>query len=238
MGYFPDAKTIVTAPARWEAADWLTAVGVAGVTAGLYTQDGKIQNWAQKNKTSTADRIGDGATSIGFGAYTLPLLGGLYLYGHLADDAKARTTVLLAAESFVLTGVITQTIKFSAHRHRPYSGDPYHTWDGPGLSNASEKMSFPSGHASSAFAIATVVASEYENSFVVPPLAYGIASLTAMNRVLHNAHWTSDIFFGSAVGYFTGKMVVKSHDSSKKTNLMIVPVMDGKQAGLLMTYNY
>lgn len=237
-GYFTDLKTILSSPARWDGNDWITAGCIAGMTAGLYTQDTKIQTWVQKNKNSTVNGIGNFTTDIGFGAYTIPLLGGFYLYGHLSDDSKPRTTVLLAAESFMLTGVLVQTLKFSAHRHRPYSGDPYNAFDGPGVSNASELMSFPSGHASSAFSIATVIASEYENSVIIPPLAYGIASITAINRVLHNAHWTSDIFLGSAIGYFTGKTVVKAHAIGKGTNLSILPLLDQEHVGMIMTWNF
>ena len=235
-GYVTDTTSILTSPVRWGSSDWITAAGIVGISVGLYTQDQKIQTWVHKNKTSTIDRLGDNATLVGFGALTVPLLGGLYLYGYAADDPKACSTVLLTTESFVLTGVFVQTLKFGTHRHRPYTGDPEHAWGGPGIINNGDHLSFPSGHASSAFAISTVIATEYENSLVVPPLAYGVASLVAVNRVLHNAHWSSDIFVGSAIGYFTGKAVVKSHHNN--TRFSLLPLMDGEHTGLAVTYNY
>lgn len=79
-------------------------------------------------------------------------------------------------------------------------------WDGPGFSTSN--LSFPSGHASSAFAIATVIALEYGDRAFVPPLAYGIATLAAFSRVNDNAHWASDVFFGAIVGYLTAKAII------------------------------
>jgi membrane-associated phospholipid phosphatase len=96
-------------------------------------------------------------------------------------------------------------------------------------------MSFPSGDASTAFAIASVVASEYDNMFV-PPIVYGISTLVALQRVYTNAHWASDVFVASAIGYFTGKAVVASH--SKKSNLSFVPWIDGQDMGVMVTYRY
>jgi membrane-associated phospholipid phosphatase len=148
-----------------------------------------------------------------------------------------RKTALLSVESFVLTGIFTQVLKYSTHRHRPDTGDPPHTWDGPSLDRSGSTMSFPSGHASSSFAIATVIASEYDN-YLVPPLAYSVAAITALNRVSHNAHWSSDVFVGSAIGYFTGKAVVASHRNGKETRLSLAPLMIDGNLGSVMTYRF
>ena len=234
-GYATDFKSIITSPVRWDASDWLTATLVTGAAVGLYENDGKIQKWVQDHKTTTANNIGNDVTDLGHGKYTPSLIGGMYLYGHLADDGKARKTALLSVESFVLTGVFVQTLKYSTHRHRPYTGDPYHTFDGPSLHGSNATASFPSGHGSSAFAVATVIASEYDNA-VVPPLAYGIAAITALNRVMHNAHWSSDTFVGAAIGYFTGKAIVASHRGGDRLNL--APMLEGKDVGMVLTYRF
>lgn len=235
-GYLSDLKNIVTAPVRWDAADWITAVAITGVAAGLYDNDSKIQKWVLDHKTATTDKIGDDATLVGHGALTAPIVGGMYLYGYLADDGKMRKTSLLSVESFVLTGVFVQVLKNGTGRHRPYTGDPPHTWDGPRLHNSGANMSFPSGHASSAFAIASVIASEY-NNIIVPTLAYGVAAITAVNRISHNAHWSSDVFVGSAIGYFTGKAVVASHRGGEG-RLSLAPMMIGDTVGMGMTYKF
>jgi membrane-associated phospholipid phosphatase len=137
-------------------------------------------------------------------------------------------------ESFVLTGVFVQALKNGTGRHRPYTNDPPHTWDGPGIHGSAE-TSFPSGHASSAFAVATVIASEYDN-YVVPAFAYSVAAITALNRVWHNAHWPSDTFVGSAIGYFTGKTVVASHRAGGETKMSFAPMIIDGVPGMVLTY--
>jgi len=236
-GYVTDFKNVVTAPARWDSSDWITAGIITGIAVGLYENDAKIQKWVLDHKTTTTNNIGDDVTDFGHGKFTPVILGGMYLYGHVADDGKIRKTVLLSAESFVLTGVLVQTIKYATHRHRPNTDDPPHTFDGPSLSGTSSNSSFPSGHASSAFAVATVIASEYDNSFV-PPLAYSIAVITALNRVSHNAHWSSDAFVGSAIGYFTGKAIVAFHRNGKESDLSLAPLISDGELGMVLTYRF
>ena len=205
-GYISDIKSILISPSRWQRSDWIKASLIIGITAGLYTQDQKIQDWVQENRSSVSDRISEFAKPFGDGRYTLPGLGALYLYGHLLEDEKAQRTALLSLKSFVISGLFVQALKFTGHRHRPSSGDPYNTWDGPGFS--ASNLSFPSGHSSSAFAIATVIASEYRDKAFVAPLVYSIATLTTLSRVNDNAHWASDVFFGAIIGYFTAKAIM------------------------------
>jgi len=236
-GYGTDLKSIVTSPVRWDTTDWITATLVSGAAIGLYENDVKIQKWVLDHKTTTTNNIGDTVTDFGHGKYTPVILGGMYLYGHVTADDKFGKTVLLSVESFVLTGVFVQTIKHAAHRHRPNTDDPPHTFDGPSFHSTSSNSSLPSGHASSAFAVASVIASEYDN-FFVPPLAYSIAAITALNRVSHNAHWMSDIFVGSAIGYFTGKAVVASHRNNKKGDLDLTPIAGNGLTGMILTYSF
>lgn len=236
-GYVTDFKNIITSPARWDTCDWITAVAVTGVAAGLYDNDAKIQKWVQDHKTTTSGNIGDDVTLVGNGALTVPIVGGMYLYGYLADDGKMRKTSLLSVESFVLTGVFVQVLKHATGRHRPDTGDGPSAWDGPRIHNSGSHMSFPSGHGSSAFSVATVIASEYDN-IIVPTLAYGVATITALNRVSHNAHWSSDTLVGSAIGYFTGKAVVASHRRGKEGRLSFAPMVIDDNAGLGMTYKF
>ena len=235
-GYVTDFQNIVTAPARWDVSHWIGAAIVTGIAAGLYDNDAKIQQWVLNHKTTTTENLGDNVTAVGL-TYTPVLLGGMYLYGYVADDSKMRKTVLLTVESVVLTGVFVQALKYSTQRHRPYTGDGPHAWDGLGLHGSNSKFSFPSGHASTDFAIASVIASEYDN-FIVPPLAYTIATITALNRISHNDHWSTDVFVGSAIGYLVGKTIVASHRNGKESDLSLSPIINGGELGMALTYRF
>ena len=65
--------------------------------------------------------------------------------------------------------------------------------------------SFPSGHATSAFAVATVFAYEYRDHLAVPVAAYSLASLVAVSRVGARRHWLSDVFAGGSMGFMLGR---------------------------------
>jgi membrane-associated phospholipid phosphatase len=232
MGYLTDTGNILSSPARWNQSDWLEASLVMGAAVGLYTQDDHIQRWVQKHKNATTSNLADDAKKIYL--LSFPAIVGLGAYGYISSDNKAQTTFLLSAESFIITGAFVQVLKHTTGRHRPYTGDPHDTWSSGYTSNGSYQ-SFPSGDTSTAVAIATVVATEYDN-MIVPPLVYGISALIALERVHNNAHWSSDVFVASAIGYFTGKAVVASH--AKQSNLSFEPLIDGQDKGVLISYRF
>ncbi len=119
-------------------------------------------------------------------------------------------------------------------RHRPSKGNPADTFDGPSTSN----KSFPSGHTSTAFAIATVVASEYEYVPFVVPISYGIATMTGFSRMNDNKHWVSDVVLGAALGYFTSKTILRLHSNKKGRHFTIYPRADHRDGGLVMSARF
>jgi hypothetical protein len=234
-GYLTDTGYIVTSPAHWDGRDWLTASLVVGGTLGLYAVDEDIRDFFQDNQSDSDDTIATIAEPFGNGFVVVPALGGLYLYGYFADNNRLVRTSLLSLESFVVSGVITTAIKYTGHRHRPDADDGAYEWNGPAFS--SDHVSFPSGHSTTAFAVASVISSEYASTGYVPYIAYGVASLTALSRIYDDRHWASDVLFGSAIGYFTGKTIHKLH-TEEDTNLTIYPLFDQDRSMIVMSYRY
>lgn len=140
-------------------------------------------------------------------------------------------------ESILLATLFTNTIKFSTHRSRPNTGESYDSWGEPSLEDDNDYLSFPSGHATSVFSVATVIATEYKENPYIPGLSYSIASLTAISRVHDNRHWASDIFMGSVIGYFTGKWVIKLNNRNENT-FAIAPVLRDRGYGLAVTIRF
>ena len=236
QGYISDTKSIITSPSRWEKSDWLTATLVMGTTLCLYVFDEDVRDFVQDNRSNTSDDIASFMKVFGDYRYILPPLGIFYIYGHHTKNKRALRTALLGLESFVISSAFTLVIKFSGHRHKPNSGDSPRKWDGSGLSTSN--LSFPSGHSQTAFSIATVIASEYNEYRFIPPLAYGAATLCSLSRVNDDEHWASDVFFGSALGYFTAKAIIRFHDNKKGGNLTLLPIIDNSKTGLLITYKF
>jgi undecaprenyl-diphosphatase len=97
-------------------------------------------------------------------------------------------------------------VKWSVGRGRPISNGvlnthPFqiHPFNGglAGLFIAKPGQSFPSGHASLAFAIATVLAFYFPRGRLI---LFGAAGLVAVERVLEGAHYLSDVVAGSGIG--------------------------------------
>jgi membrane-associated phospholipid phosphatase len=71
--------------------------------------------------------------------------------------------------------------------------------------------SFPSGHATSAWALATVIANEYRHHRAIQIGAYGIATAVSVSRYAGRNHFLSDVLVGSAMGYGIGRYVYRTH---------------------------
>lgn len=168
--------------------------------------DQQVQNWVQSHRTIGCDKVAHIGRQFGEPKYVLPTLGVVYLYGKNEHNLRLKNTALVGARSVLVANGITQALKWTFHRHRPNSGSPRDTWDGPSLSP--KHVSFPSGHSATAFAWATVVASEYHDKPGVSSLAYSAAALTAFSRVNDNEHWLTDVLVGSAIGYYTAKTII------------------------------
>lgn len=147
----------------------------------------------------------------------------VYLAGRATGRYDLTATGLAITEAVFTAGVTVTAIKVAVGRARPYVSEghpgvfhPFH------LSSEGASGSFPSGHASSAFAVATVLSEQVYlaggcRAAVVPPVAYGIATLVAVSRVYHDAHWASDVVSASAIGIASGLLVVR-HATEDRPN--------------------
>src|SRR5439155_22996610 len=95
-------------------------------------------------------------------------------------------------------GAVTSALKFSVGRWRPDEapGDPHK------LDPFSGKSSFPSGHATLAFAAAAALDRETDAPWV-PWLAYPVAGVVGWSRLRDNEHLLSDVVAGAAIGFWT-----------------------------------
>ena len=71
--------------------------------------------------------------------------------------------------------------------------------------------SFPSGHAITTWALATVIAEQYRDKLFVRYGAYGLATAVSLSRFTGRNHFRSDVIVGSAFGYLIGRYVVGRH---------------------------
>ena len=104
-------------------------------------------------------------------------------------------------EGLILSQTLTQAIKYSVQRDRP----------------TGECCAFPSGHASAAFASASILERHLGFRAAWPTIL--IASYVGASRLHDNRHFLSDVLFGSALGMTSGWTVVGRHGKSEYTML-------------------
>ena len=147
-------------------------------------------------------QVGTAAALYAIGRYVLPHTDGetrTNKVSHLGFDLLRATIVSQA---------LTHGIKISARRDRP----------------TGECCAFPSGHAASTFAFASVVERHFGYRGALP--TYLIAAYVGASRLHDNRHFVSDVLFGAAVGVASGWTVVGRHGRSEYT-LMPVPTRGG-----------
>lgn len=147
-------------------------------------------------------------SQLGSGYTLAGAAGAMYLVGKITGDKHARETGWLSLEALAHTQLVVFGIKQATNRRRPETdGAPRNFWSGGD--------SFPSGHAASSFAVATVFAYEYREHIAVPVAAYGLAAIISASRVSARKHWPSDIFVGGSTGFLIGRFIYKNrHDPS------------------------
>jgi hypothetical protein len=217
-----DFTYIATSPSRIDRKSALIAAGIIGAGAVLYTQDEKIRDYVQDHRSSTLDDIDPIAEKFGNGLYDLGFLAVFGGTGYLLENEKMQETALLSLESFIVANTIGTVVKSGVGRTRP-NEDEGGTKFKP-FSFDSAHTSFPSGHTTSAFSIASVFADEYDERPWVGVIAYTLASAVALQRVYDDKHWASDVFTGAVLGTVVGKSIVYLHKDKKIENAFLIPI--------------
>ena len=139
-----------------------------------------------------------------YGAYSFIGLGGAsFLLGQIKRDDHLSEAGLLAGEAAINSTAVAYVFKEITQRQRPYLGNEHGNFFVGG-------SSFPSEHSAIAWSVASVWAHEYPGWFS-QAAAYGLASAVTITRVTARQHFPSDAVIGSALGWYFGRQVYRSH---------------------------
>jgi membrane-associated phospholipid phosphatase len=136
-------------------------------------------------------------SNVGLGI-ELGAAGLMYLVGCSGHRSSyAATTGFIALEAVGAANVMTYGIKVATNRQYAYNTNSHgEFWEGG--------KSFPSGHAATSFAFASVIAHRYPHRLWLKWGAYGLATGVSLARVGGKKHFASDILIGGTLGYVTG----------------------------------
>jgi membrane-associated phospholipid phosphatase len=239
--FLSDAGRIWSSPARIRGKDVLPLLGFAAAAMLLVASDEPIRDGVQTYATKHpwAGDVSSVVSQVG-GLGAMGTAAAFYGAGLVLKDARARETGYLAANAIVQTFLVDNFIKHLAGRQRPFVTGEDH-WAGPGAffksfekGQADLYTSFHSGHAATAFSLATVVALQYRHSGWVPVVAYTLAGGVGLSRVVLDKHWASDVFVGALVGHFVGRLVVRNHERRRR----LVPMVACTARGFAVSLSY
>ncbi|HYW95422.1 MAG TPA: phosphatase PAP2 family protein [Bacteroidales bacterium] len=127
----------------------------------------------------------------------------LFGVSYLAQDTCMRHNSIYIGASLASAAVITTILKYSIDRKRPFSKYP----DVVKLADGGSP-SFPSGHTSDAFALATSLSLAYPKWYVIVP-AYAWSSTVAFSRMDLGVHYPTDVLAGALIGAGTAWLCYK-----------------------------
>ena len=115
------------------------------------------------------------------------------------EKPRLKTVAIQTLIAHGIAALLANVLKHLIGRPRPkfvHSGD----WQ-MSFSFVSGLDSFPSGHSTASFAIATVLAKRFP---VMSPLCLGIALFVGISRVLRGSHFPTDVMGGAIIGILSG----------------------------------
>lgn len=126
----------------------------------------------------------------------------LWSVGKLSGWRSYELAGLQSLWAHALSGILANALKRALGRPRPkfsHAGE-FQLW--PSMDNGFD--SFPSGHASASFAVATVLAVRFPRA---RGACYAVAAAVSCSRVLRSSHFPTDVVVGAALGMAVGWVV-------------------------------
>jgi membrane-associated phospholipid phosphatase len=226
--YITDGGSLLLAPLHWDRSSWTQAAVAVASIALLSQEDSRIDGAFQRNRAAQTNSFSSSVRPFGtYGAIGLSVasLGA----GLVFKNEQWRDTGRDAIEAELFAaGIVTPVLKQVVGRFRPSQGsdaDEFHSFSG--------SQSFPSGESTEAFAVASVFAAR-SRGWIVPVIAYTLASGVALARMNDHAHFASDVVAGAFIGTAIGHSIVHRHsaDSEKSLSWNLVPVTSQRGVGI------
>ncbi|MGF7025021.1 phosphatase PAP2 family protein [Sphingobacterium siyangense] len=156
---------------------------------------------------------------------------GINLTGYQGMHDPRRSILLYGATQFIAAAIVVPT-KRIIRSERP---------------DGSNRLSFPSGHAATAFSSAHFLFREYRSkNFWLSISGYPFAFFTGIYRLVNNKHWVSDVVAGAGVGIFSTeiaywiypKMEKMFFSKNKKRRSAVFPTVGKNYIGFSALGNF
>lgn len=166
------------------------------------------RTWAKDKPLAEYSKYGD---LMGQGIPNAIYFFGMLAHYQLSHTEKSKERAIFMAKSSLYSAAFTHTLKFA--------------WQDPRPNNPDSKDSFPSGHATAAFAFASTVGIEHGPYWGAG--AYALAAFVGLSRMNDNRHRLNEIIAGGAIGISYSLGLYYHHNPDKNPSVMVLPTGDG-----------
>ncbi len=151
------------------------------------------------------------------GSAMIPVMATLFVAGRFSPQGQFRSATYDVAQAMIVNAAYTGALKHAVGRTRPDGSDSY---------------SFPSGHTSNAFSIASIANHHYGWKVGAP--MYALAAGIGLSRIEHDRHHLSDVIAGATIGLIVGRTVTRLDGDrpDKKRFVSIGPATDPDGRGI------
>jgi len=208
--FLHDQKDLWTFPVRLFRGHYLlpTAIVVGG-TVGLIYADPHVAPYFRTHAKNW-DKPNDVFDPMITTAEVIALPAGLLTAGYIRHDTREVNTALLATEAYGDSVVVNLGIKAVTRRQRPTDVPPGGNYEDTFFNGGKSPLhgsSFPSGHSTAVWSVATVVAERYRHRGKpwIPILSYTLVTAISFSRITESAHFPSDVWLGASLGYTIAK---------------------------------
>lgn len=204
----------------WDNATPFLLGSVATSSASFFDQNVRDSVHGNDPGNDWGDAFQTGAGPV----WNAVFVGSMFTAGRLSDGPRFRAMSYDMLDAAIVNVGYTELLKVVAQRERPDGVD---------------HKSFPSGHTSSAFALATVAERHYGWKLGVP--AYLVAGLVGASRLHQDKHYLSDVMAGATLGYLVGRTVVRVNGrplgggTSRRAAVHVAPIVSRQARGLQMS---
>jgi membrane-associated phospholipid phosphatase len=217
-----------TAPLHWNGNEWAWFGGALAAIAATHHYDSQVRTHFTKGLTPA--QIADLNTKDAQDAIPAAIVFfGTWGYAALTGDQNGHRETWSMFEAAAFSSLTAYGLKFIARREGPDQTSNPNEWFKSG------GKSFPSEHATAAFAIGGVLAEAGGDDYrwLRRLLGYGLGVGTSYLRLKHNAHWLSDTAAGAALGISSAQFTLNHAYGNSESGVTVVPV----QGGAMLTYH-
>ncbi|MBF0299763.1 MAG: phosphatase PAP2 family protein [Oligoflexia bacterium] len=151
-------------------------------------------------------------------------------YGLIAKNSTAIDNATQMLFATLYSGAMVNVLKYTIREKRP---------------DTDTRNSFPSGHSTTAFAFAAVVAQKH--AWYWGTFSYALATFASYSRINDNRHWLHDVIAGATLGLSYGLGICYLHDSNEdkdvnknknKTAIPTILILPTSDNGAMISYSY